>query len=724
MSLLTNPILAKLLAKENLEVRHGNYRTAWFDVENRVLGLPMWKDYGKDVYDLLVGHEVGHALFTPSEGWHESNEEIKGCPRGYLNVVEDVRIERKIRETYPGLISPMRRGYKVLVEKGFFGDIDSYNMDQMKLIDKINLKSKLSTEVDVPFNAEEQAIFDRSLVAETWSEVVQIVRDILAYTKALEDNKVELPQAQSEQGNENDDDSDTNETQPSVTAAPEEDEEEDEGDSQSLQSDSEPKEEESAESDSEPKAAKPEHSDEETSVTDEIFRSQEQNLLDVDEDGKQDIFVRELSKAERDSCIFKYAKLAEAREINHLDAHNNFAKFELNQNLPGEFTQYYKGVKRSIIPAVKEFEMRKAAYQYQRSASAKTGSIDVNRVHSYKFNDDIFKRVSLQADAKNHGMFLLIDFSGSMYGTIDNVLDQVSHLVAFCKAVNIPFEVYGFSSTNTPQQVWQDGSMDLDELSLFQLTSSTLKKQDFEKSMYHIWLRQYVHNRDSSYALRVRGIRPRDVYCEIEDFGSTPLHQSLAVSYHLVKEMIAKNNIEKMNFVTLTDGDSNQLRVFRSHNENSMPTSFRNHTTKYSMVIGKKRLKSGTNSEISKLILEQMSRTLGTTNIGFFVAAHSREMHQRCSLAQRDITGYWDYRTGDGNVEFRKNRCIAFQNTLGYSEYYILRSGSSLATGTDEGFGSVDSTASKGKMTTEFKKFSKSKKTNRVLMSKFAKAVA
>jgi len=721
MSLLTNPILAKLLAKENLEVRHGNYRTAWFDVQNRVLGLPIWKDHGKDVYDLLVGHEVGHALFTPSEGWHESNEEIKGCPRGYLNVIEDVRIERKIRETYPGLISPMRRGYKVLVEKGFFGDIDNYDMDKMKLIDKINVKSKLSTEVMVTFNAEEQILFDRSLVAETWSEVVQIVRDILAYTKALEDNKVELPQAQSEQGDENDDDSDTNETQPSVTAAPEEDEEED-GDSQSLQSDSEPKEAESPEGDYEPKAAKPEHSDEETSVTDEIFRAHEQDLLDTDEDGKQSIFVREMSKEQRNMCTITYAQLAFDRECIQRAAFNDFSKFELSENLPGEFAQYYKAIKKSIIPAVKEFEMRKAAYQYQRSSSAKTGSINVNQVHSYKFNDDIFKRVSLQADAKNHGMFLLVDFSGSMFNTIANALDQVSHLVAFCKATNIPFEVYGFSSNNdNTSNDFQEGTMDLDDLSLFQLTSSTLKKKDFEISIYQMWLRQYIHG-DKGFNLRVRGISARQVYAKVEDFGSTPLHQALIVSYHLVKEMILKNNIEKMNFVTLTDGDSNTLRVYRSYDtKNRVPNSLKSYT----IALDKKRLNVSTSGsrEISKMVLEQMSSVLGTTNIGFFIAEQNREMNQRCAYVIHDITGNWHYSSKDTNAEFRKNRCVAFQNTLGYSEYYILKSGN-LTTAEDDGFESLDAGTSKGKLNSEFKKFSKSKKTNRVLMTKFAKAVA
>ena len=66
-------MLAKLLAKENITIEHGNFTTAFFDVEKRVLGLPIWEDRGKDVYDLLSGHEVGHALETPPEGWHDAD---------------------------------------------------------------------------------------------------------------------------------------------------------------------------------------------------------------------------------------------------------------------------------------------------------------------------------------------------------------------------------------------------------------------------------------------------------------------------------------------------------------------------------------------------------------------------------------------------------------------------------------------------------------------------
>ena len=97
-------ILARLLARENITVEQTNHHTAFFDVERRILGLPYWKDVGNDLYDLLVGHEIGHALHTPAEGWHESTTQIPGCPRSYINIVEDIRIEKLVLREFPGLL--------------------------------------------------------------------------------------------------------------------------------------------------------------------------------------------------------------------------------------------------------------------------------------------------------------------------------------------------------------------------------------------------------------------------------------------------------------------------------------------------------------------------------------------------------------------------------------------------------------------------------------------
>lgn len=752
MSLLTNPILAKLLAKEDLTVRHGNYKTAWFDVSNRVLGLPIWKDHGKDVYDLLVGHEVGHALFTPAEGWHESNEEIKGCPRSYLNVIEDVRIERKIRESYPGLIAPMLRGYKVLKEKGFFGDTESYNFDEMKLIDKINLKSKLGRLISVPFNTEESKLLERAYVAETWSEVVQIVRDILAYTKENQPELMQLPaQTPNESGmEESDADSESSTEDPAQSGHDDtvnesasqpntsESDEESKDSSESGEEDSGSGE---SEDDSKMSSATPEHSDDDISLTDEIYRSQESGLLDVDENGVQSMFISEMSKSVIDKAVVPFEELQAGRQKTM--TMSKFEDFEKEVDLKSKSNAYFKGVKRSINPAVKEFEMRKAAYQYQRSSTAKTGSLDVNKVHSYKYNEDIFARVTREANAKNHGMFLLIDFSGSMYNTLYSVLDQVCHLVMFCKSVNIPFEVYGFSSNSSGLNMYRnseldlDGAMDLDEVTVFQLTSSKLKKQAFEDSIYHLFLRktanQIVNTKGRRYTTddgEIPYFSDESFISSMEQYGSTPLNQALIISYHLVKSFIAKNNIEKMNFVTLTDGDSNTLRCYTRGNseENRVQTTStgRYHPKDYKLVLDKKLVTfEGNQRQPSIAILNEMSKRLGTNNLGFYIANDARSMYWRSQLVYENSTDtkqnwYWDRK--DAAKEYKENRCITHTNTFGYDEYYVIRAGESLSAADDSFDGSQDS--SKGQLTTQFKKFGKSKKVNKVLMTKIGKAVA
>ena len=104
--------LAKLLATENLTVEHRKVSTASFDVNNRVLVLPIW-DASETVYDLLVGHEVGHALYTP-------NVPVD-APKGFVNVIEDARIERLMKQTYPGLRKTFFEGYRELWHQDFFG---------------------------------------------------------------------------------------------------------------------------------------------------------------------------------------------------------------------------------------------------------------------------------------------------------------------------------------------------------------------------------------------------------------------------------------------------------------------------------------------------------------------------------------------------------------------------------------------------------------------------
>ena len=173
--------LAKLLATEDISVEHKNIPTAYFDVKNRVLGLPIWKDASKDVYDLLVGHEVGHALFTPTTNFVDLAKEIDpnnvSAVKSFINVVEDARIEKKIKRKFPGLRKNFYKGYEELVEKNFFGttgrELSSYS-----LIDKINLHFKIGSHIDVPLDTTEQEIIDEIENAESFTTVMEIVKKI------------------------------------------------------------------------------------------------------------------------------------------------------------------------------------------------------------------------------------------------------------------------------------------------------------------------------------------------------------------------------------------------------------------------------------------------------------------------------------------------------------------------------------------------------------------
>ena len=294
--MLQSSILPKLLAKEDITIRHGNYHTAWFDVKNRVLGLPNWKDMGKDVYDLLCGHEVGHALFTPESGWHDSPEKLKGAPRSYLNVIEDARIEREIRNTYPGLIAAMQRGYNQLLKRDFFGDIYNLEWDQIKLIDKINLKTKLGSMIEVPFNDVEQGFLDRAFTNKTWDQVVQLAKDVLKYTQENQDELLqpqELPQVVQDvmdkieemEDNQEQEDQGPQGGHDDYPADQEEAPESNEGEEEVQNANAEESEEESLESlkeKLEELSSRPEYQpDEDISVTDETYRSKEEELLDL-----------------------------------------------------------------------------------------------------------------------------------------------------------------------------------------------------------------------------------------------------------------------------------------------------------------------------------------------------------------------------------------------------------------------------------------------------------
>lgn len=186
----TKSLLAKLLASENITIVHARVSTAKFNMKTRVLTCPIWRDMDGDLYDLLMGHEVGHALHTPLEGWHDNLVDNKSF-KPFLNVVEDARIEKLIKIKYPGLRKSFSNAYKSFLDRDFFGVKDlNGDYSKLNLIDRLNLHAKAGHLALVKFNDVEQVFVDRSEKLETFEDALQLAKDVQAYCKEQEQDKI------------------------------------------------------------------------------------------------------------------------------------------------------------------------------------------------------------------------------------------------------------------------------------------------------------------------------------------------------------------------------------------------------------------------------------------------------------------------------------------------------------------------------------------------------
>src|SRR5210317_2301434 len=180
----TKSQLAKLLATENITVQENAVATASFDVVNRILTIPIFKEEqkSKHVYDMLVGHEVSHALHTPSESWKDMKNRSDEF-RSFVNVLEDVRIDKLIQKKYPGLTDDYLKGFAKMYKDNFFNTKDKNIQNDYALIDKINLYYKSSKTLDIKFSKKEKLLVDAADNCKTFDDVLKLAEEILGYCK-------------------------------------------------------------------------------------------------------------------------------------------------------------------------------------------------------------------------------------------------------------------------------------------------------------------------------------------------------------------------------------------------------------------------------------------------------------------------------------------------------------------------------------------------------------
>ena len=550
--------LARLLATEDLVVEHKNVETAQFNVHTRVLTLPLWKCTG-DVYDMLVGHEVAHALFTPDEDWTEKVQ----IPQQFVNVCEDVRIEKKMKRKYLGIAKTFYRGYNELNDKDFF-EIEDEDIDKFNLADRINLHYKIGSFIDVSFSDVEKEIVDLVGSAETFDEMLDASKILYEYCKKQQEQeeKINLENQPEQKGK-----LDFELPSPSTEDGEDGEQEESEGDSQQS-----PQMEESGNAETQQEAG--DSFEPEVRTADSL----EEKLQDfIDRGGVDSVYV-EVPKLYLNEVII-------SNEDIHKEINSSFAEQEKELNdrihqhdphwdcfleVDSRFLDFKKSAQKEVSYLVKEFECRKAADNYARANTSRTGVLDTTKLHTYRFNEDIFKRITTVPDGKNHGLVFILDWSGSMAHVMLDTIKQLYNLLWFCKKVNIPFEVYAFSnewhrtsyygSNDDVKENYEAKEYDLHvekTFALLNLLTSKVNAKTFDSQLLNIW--------------RVISAFQRDYYSVYTyphklSLSGTPLNESLIALHQILPKFQKENQVQKVQCVVLTDGEANHLAYRKTVN--------------------------------------------------------------------------------------------------------------------------------------------------------------
>ena len=737
-------ILARLLAAENLTVVHdSSAQTASMDTKNRVLTLPVWQDMTGCVYDMLVGHEVSHALYTPSEEWRSFSERVGGnshynVATMYLNIVEDARIERMIKDKFPGLRRDFAAAYRSLHSRDLFGLADVDDINALGFIDRVNLHFKIGFIEPIAFSAAEQVWVDRIEDAKTFEEVMEIAEALynMAPKEAPETGESEAGQEDSpETGDDTvaaageDTDAPNGNGMPSPagddgeaedgeegTAGAGGGEEAEDGDEtgaaaggddsgESMEDDTDDG--ESAEGE---KNAGEGEGDGEPDTTNEgsgpaaphTYEAEEAGKNGMVEQGAPNYVYADFPKANLDNIIHDYKNvIADFAEIDTAESEAAFNAFERES--------------RPVINAmVQAFNLKKAADEHKRTSEANTGVLDTVRMVNYKFSDDIFSRYNVVADGKNHGIVALLDWSGSMCDCIEETVQQLQQLVLFCKKVNVPFEVYAFTSNHfatadmdrfddTTKDAWKAASsFDVDpedyrgpsNFTLLNLASSRMNAREYKRGM--VILQQLARSQGyNSYA---------QIPCNY-GLGGTPLNEAMAAMLDIVPAFKKQTGVQIVNLSVLTDGAGG--RIFPGLTYNSVGIYRDPKTNKEYRIEGR--------ADEMQCFIDAINDRCDARTVGFYLISRLRDAQYAniwSEAQQRD----WH----NVEKEFKKTG-VAFAGASGYDEYFVIKSNQKVD---NAGIEDIEADASFTKLKNAFAKSGKNKRVSRTILNRFVDIIA
>ena len=745
--------LARLMATENLVVVHNAAAvTASFATDTRVLTLPVYNGSMTDaMYDMFVGHEVGHALYTPADAatiktaMDSIDPKNHAVVHDYLNVVEDARIERLMKTRYPGLGRVFAAGYKQFIDSDFFGLKGCKTpLAEMAFIDRLNLhiKGGLYCGMQIPFSTEEQVLVNAVAGCKSFDDVVNVAREIYDFvTQPKQDNQPSNNGNNPTAGNSNDQDgADSDADGEGDGNGKSQDGEQSSGASKSdkngtptMNDDAAPETMDKPEQGAGQDASLGNGQQKQSAPTSQTQKAMQDKMKSIRDAGAVTPSYFRIPTLNLDNIIIDckrvHADITARRADAPETARYNGAKL---------LKQFNDNSREYINALVREFERKMAADEARRTFVSKTGTLDMSRVHTYLYNDDLFLKNTTVAQGKNHGMVMFIDWSGSMSSTLENTMYQLMNLITFCNALRIPFEVYAFTTCLHPDlydrlaeqhfgckssQVrdvyhldalmrasmckeytvkpvssnasWKSYDVDtgdylsLSQFALINLCSSRLTKNEMRTALENLMFVAKNHN---------TGYLPGYMH-----LGGTPLDESVVAAMQIVPQFRAASKAQIVNTVFLTDGASGSypFRQDKMSNPSGKNIIFVRSQSGQTY-------KMDENQDSTSYLRNILRTETRSTVTGFFLTPSGHYLFDFFADSKK---------RKEAEKSFNDNKfCVVTDKRFGYDAYYLIDSLVKTSTNKDvvQGVDAADT----------FNKTMERKKSTRALLTQYAGQIA
>jgi hypothetical protein len=574
---------AKLMANENIIIREDKVSTATFDIKNRVLTLPVFKEsLPEHLKKMFYAHEVGHALFTAVDWFVTYQERYKII----FDVVEDAKVDRMIKLKYPGLMHTYRHGHKAAYDINLLS-IKDKSVANLAFINRLNLMCKGYSEVhqeSLLFNMIEKELFARSQSINSDEDALALCQSIEEYVEKTKEEIAKSILTMIDTSDEDESDEDENENENDESDEDENENENDESDEDENENENDESDEDdmfipaddgSNESEGDANEYTKEQDGTDGQKQNSEFNShdaEKNNIIQLTEHNGS-LFTVTLPQMDLEKVIVR--PLVDQTPIIKDSVHEL-----LNVITPeGEkvFQQMLSEAHKTAMIMSSKFLAIRDAVNEQLGSEHTMGMINESLLYQYKTNDRIFQTFIEQRNEQNHSMVLLLDWSGSMSGCILKISSYLFSIIKFCEACKLPLKIYAFSDNAKWQRLLgrlivapiinlnKPNVMSINhQFRLIELYDSENQVETM-KVLRFLFVVAAINTYDGlSSLINMREFYDKNdnvsdiKYVNFFEFCGTPMLEGLLCMFPIIKQI--KQSADKVSLVLLCDGKDNTGR--------------------------------------------------------------------------------------------------------------------------------------------------------------------